>query len=376
MLLKEILKNVILLFLLCNIPGFLLVYFGETMGSISSYLTSAMLLVYFLISKPWRKPAIPFLIFSITYFIISGLNNTIEDEISFIKETIRFFIILFCVNEVLHDTKYKELFYILLLGGLSIIINGLIFPETNKIFGLIKGRYSGFFINPNTAGIVCLLGIALSYKVKSDFWRITGQLILTIAGLLTLSRTFIIIWLLITVLSIKQNKKNIILPVLGSIGIILMLTFGDSKRFAGDRFDALTSFFDDGPVKTETIQHDSRAETWAQYYDLIMEKPFFGHGYKSFQVFSHLRHGAHNSYLMVFGEGGIISFIIFISIYIYLLYWSLKSYKSEATLLYICLVILLNMSASHTYFFNYQSITLSIFLLIKIRAIKEKKNEN
>lgn len=370
--LREIIKYLVLFLVLCNIPGFLLLYFGPAFGSAASYLTSLSLLLYFVISKEKRRPPVVFIVFTVLYFIISGLNYS-GDQIYYIKEFIRFSIVLVGVTAVMYKSNYADIFYVLLLAGLSVIINALVFPEANQLFGLVKGRFSGFLLNPNTAGIVCLLGMALSYSIKNSFWKYSGQIIFTFAGLLTLSRTFIVIWVLLNLIAIINNRKNLIVPIIGVLSLIIVLTFVDDSIFASDRFDALTSFFTEGEVKSRTVGKDTRDQTWALYYDLILDKPVFGHGFMSFQDNrGYYLPGAHNSFLMVFGESGIIPFLIFLCLYIYLIIKSVRYFKTEPSLIYITVVIILNLMAAHTFFFNYQSISLSILVFIKIKGLERQ----
>ncbi|OQD43081.1 hypothetical protein BUL40_08305 [Croceivirga radicis] len=371
---KLLTRLTVLLMVLCNIPNFLLTYFGDTLGTLSSLFTTGILLVYFFLDRKWTKPALPFYIFSILYFSISALSYN-GDEIYLIKEIIRFLILITCITEVMHDTKYEELIFILVIAGLSVIINGVLFPNINEKFGLVRGRFSGFLLNPNTAGTVCLLGMAISYSLKNKVLKLGSQAILTFAGLLTLSRTFLIVWTLINVFAIIRDKRNAMVPIIGVFALVIMITFSNKKNFATDRFDALTSFFTEGEVKTNTVSHDTRDKTWAIYYDLIFDKPFFGYGFKYFQEQAPGRPGSHNTYLMIIGDSGIIPFLAFIYIYLYLLYYAFLYFKEEPFILYILLVVMLNLMASHTYFFNHQSVSLSIFAFLRIRALKGNKTK-
>lgn len=368
----KILKYLLLFLVLCNIPGYLYVFANTTLSSAVSILTSLLLILYFFLSKPWQKPVVPFILFTFLYFTISALHYY-GGEAELIKEFIRFLILVICITEVMHRSTYKDLFYILLIGAISVIINAFVFPYTNALYGLVKGRYGGFFLNPNTAGIVCLLGFSLSYSISNVKWRTIGQLTFTLAGFLTLSRTFIVIWLFINILAIIKERKNLLVPVIGIIALTIMVTFTDSKIFAADRFEALTAFFGGGEVKTKTVKNDSRNDTWALYYDKVYEKPFFGHGYKSFQKVTSRAPGAHNTYLMIIGESGIIPFLLFIGTFMYLLRYCIRYFKEEPYLLYTLFVVLLNLMASHTFFANYQSITLSIFIFLKIRMLRDNQ---
>ncbi len=281
------------------------------------------------------------------------------------------------MTQVMYNSKFSDIYYILLIGGVSIIINGIIFPQTNAIYGLVNGRFGGILLNPNTAGITCMLGMALSYSIKNTWWRMIGQGIFTFAGILTLSRTFIVVWFLINFLAVLKSKKNLIAPVIGSIALILLFTFADNKNFATDRFDALTSFFTEGEIKSKTLGHDTRDQSWSLYYELIYDKPFFGNGFLSFQRPSRGLPGAHNSYLMIIGESGFLPLLLFLGILVYLLKNSIALYRKKPYILFVLLVVMLNLMASHTFFFYYQSVSLLIFVFLEIKKSKLSfKKEN
>lgn len=347
-----------------------LVYIGPNMGSIISYATSLLLLVYFFIAKPWHKPAIPFILFTILFFVISSFNYTEVDTTNFfMKESLRFMIAIVCGTQLMYSCKPKEFFYIFLLGASSVIINAVIFPESNALYGLIRGRYSGFYLNPNFAGSACLFGFALSYTIKSRTWRLIGQFAFTLAGIFTLSRTFVIVWLIINLIAILRDKKNLLVPVIGAVVLIGVFTFTDSKMFQTDRFDALESFFDEGPVQTKTLEQDSRTATWALYYEMIMDKPIFGHGFMKLQRKTGLLPGVHNTYLMIIGEAGIIPFLVFIGLYGYLIFGSFKHFENRPELFYTMIIISLAMLVGHTYFFAYNNVLLSIYVYIQLRLL-------
>ncbi|WP_175455340.1 O-antigen ligase family protein [Pricia antarctica] len=287
------------------------------------------------------------------------------------KESLRFMIAIICGAELMYRCKPKDFFYIFLIGAFSVILNAVVFPEANVMYDLIRGRYSGFYLNPNSAGSACLFGFALSYTIKSKTWRLLGQFAFTLGGIVTLSRTFVIVWLLINVIAIAKDKKNILVPIIGGIVLLGVFTFTDTKIFASDRFDALESIFDEGPVQTKTLEQDSRTSTWAMYYDMIMDKPIFGHGFMKLQRKNGVLPGVHNTYLMVIGESGIIPFLLLIGLYGYLLMASFKLFKTRPELFYIMVIVSLAMLVSHTYFFAYNNVLLSMYVYLELRKIRE-----
>ena len=67
----------------------------------------------------------------------------------------------------MRKSKLKEIYIFLLIGALSIIINAVFFPLHNANFYPTYGRFSGFYLNPNYAGAMSLMGFALSFGIKN-----------------------------------------------------------------------------------------------------------------------------------------------------------------------------------------------------------------
>lgn len=365
-----------LFLLLCNIPSYMLEYFGPTLGSISSYLSSLLLIAFFFFNKYKGKPLLPFIYLGLLYYSIASFNYTFRDiDNAFLKELIRFMIVVVCGAEVIRKSTYKELHNILLIGAITVIIHAFVFPTAQSVaFQENYGRFSGFYLNPNFAGSICLIGFAISFSMFNRNLRLLGQFVFTLAGILTFSRTFILIWILINFFAILQNKKNLLLPVVGVIVLVMVFTFSDKMTLNADRFSALKSIFGGEQVDTRTIKKDSRTETWSLYYDKIMDKPLLGNGYRTFSTKNEGLPGVHNSFLMIIGEAGVIPFILMLGIYTYLLIKTFMNFKTRPELFYISLVIILSSLATHMYFSNYYLVFLSMFAYSELLKINIKTN--
>ncbi|MFC4097903.1 O-antigen ligase family protein [Euzebyella saccharophila] len=343
------------------------------LGSLSSYASTLLLVIYFLFAKSRVSIPIPFLILTLLYFIFSGLNPIYGiGENDLLKEFVRSIVVVLFSAQVLKDSTKKEIYYILLIGASSIIINAVIFPLANANFYPTYGRYSGFYLNPNFAGSICVIGYALSYLIKHSVLRLSGQFILTIAGVFTFSRTFILIWLLINIIAIIRSKKNLVTPIVGAGAFIFFFTISSMLSLNEERFNAIESIFSsDKEVQTETLEEDSRTQTWAIYTDFILEKPFFGNGYYSFQTKAPGLPGVHNAYLMIFGESGIIPFSIMLGIYTFILFQSLKTFKHNPENFYLAFAITIFLLTGHGYFDNYCNIFLSIFAYLNVKKLQK-----
>ncbi|RAJ16056.1 O-antigen ligase family protein [Arenibacter echinorum] len=350
-------------------PSYLLAYFGSTLGSLSSYASSLMLLAYYFLSREKHELIFPFILLGILYYTLSGLNFSEYEPEWFFKDFIRFMIVVVCAVDLLYKTNNKEIYLILLIGGLSIIINAVVFPLANANFYPTYGRFSGFYLNPNFAGTICLIGFALSYSMSHKWLKLGGQLIFTLAGILTFSRSFIVIWLLINMIAIYHSRKNVIVPAIGALVLILLFAVSSFLTLNTARFSALQSIFSDEQIQSETIQKDSRTGTWALYTDIIFDKPFWGNGYEYMQKKQQGLPGVHNTFLMVLGEAGIIPFFLIVGIYLFLLIKSYSFFRSNPEFFYLSCVLTISLMVGHTYFSNYYNVLVSMYLLIQFKKL-------
>ncbi|QRM90171.1 hypothetical protein FG167_13315 [Lacinutrix sp. WUR7] len=365
---KEILKHIILALTILNLPTFGLVSFNPALGSLASALSLVSLVLYYFFIKK-SKPILPLLLLGILYYSISGFNFS-GDLMVFIKDIFRYFLFIISITEVAKNTTNAEACFYLLIGASSIIINALMFSDE-------YGRYAGFYINPNRAGLVCILGFAFTYRLASKKYKIIAQLIFTLAGIATLSRYFLLLLLLINITSLFANRKNIIGLIVGALGIIIIINT-PAFELNKDRFDALESFFTEGEVKTTTITRESRQETWALYTDVVLNNALIGNGYGSMQGQQAdtvgIKVGVHNTYLMVIGEAGVIPFLLLVIFYISLVVKSIKRFTTNPEYTYLSLIIATYLLVSHNYFYNYIILFFTIWLYTKVSINLDNNN--
>lgn len=352
----KLIKYLALIIILWGIPSFF--SYDVAIGSKFSLLMVVLLVLYFAISKK-RKIVLPFVILGLLYFTISGLIS-IEGEVKFyINDIIKYFIVIICGAELARDTSKKELFIVLTLGSMSILAHAAFFQGD-------FGRYSGFYLDPNGAGFICILAYALSFSVEPKQLKIIGQFIVTLAGFLTFSRTFIILWLLASFAAVASDKKNAMNFGIGIGALIVVFTVGSFLRVDEDRFNALKNLFnDDNTTSTKVLNKDSRLDTWAVYYEMILDNPIVGNGYRKLGGSHGFNQGVHNSYLMVLGESGIFPFLMFVGIYLTMLIQGVKAFKVDSYKLVFALAISILLLTTHNYFDNFVLLFLSLWLFIK-----------
>lgn len=367
----KLLKYIALLLILLNVPSFSLQYFGASLGSVTNLLLTVVIIIYFFIAEK-SKPVWPFIILGLFFFSFSGLQfSGITAE--FIKDAVRYFIFIICVNQITKETTDKELLIILSIGAASIAINALVFPD-------LFGRYGGFYLNPNKAGFICLFGFALSYIIPNFKIKLLVQFALIVCGIFTLSRSFILFLVLITVISIFANKKNLQTLAIGAIALVIIFTAASTLQLNKARFSALQSLFGNSTeIETQTITEGSRNETWSHFSELITNNILTGAGYKSMRGSSSLvsiEYGVHNTFLMVLGEAGILAFLLISIIYLIMTVRSLKIFHQHQEYTYLAVAIIGYLMVAHNYFDKYDVLFVSIWLYNKVQQEWPELAEN
>ena len=352
----KILQYIALILILWGMPSFTLVAFGETVGSNVSYFTYFLLIGYYFFSKK-RRLLIPFLILGFAYFLISGLIY-VEDNEFFIKEFIKYGIIIICGAELARNTTRAELCFFLFLGSISILVHSLFFVDG-------YGRYSGFYLNPNGAAIVSLIGYCLTFNIENKKIKYLFIFLFTFTGILTFSRFFFLMWLFISIISVFGDRKNAQSLLVGFIAIVLLFSVAAILQVNTERFSILEGLISGDSQASSGLSEDSRIDQWAVYLDKIYTSPIVGNGYKSFSGVGDFQ-GVHNSYLMAVGEAGIIPMLILIYIYVLMLIRSLKFFKNHIHRPLIAITLAAFLMVMHNYFNNELILFISIWLFVNV----------
>lgn len=353
------LKLFILLLILCNLPGYALVQSGATLGSFLSYCTFLSIIAYYFLAEK-EKPALHFVVLGILFSLISLFVDAQYAD-TFLVTFIKYFIVIIMLPSLIKDLKPEEVYMILLIGCSSILYEAIFIGGT-------VGRYSGVYLNANLAAYSCIFGYAFGLSVKNKQLKLIGQLLFSVGGLVTFSRTFLLIWVLINLLSILLNYKNVY-KIIVCIGLfILFITFGDRFELNTQRLTAFSDILS-GKIDAK-MKEGARTETWALYYDKILAHPLWGNGYKTFSgqteggelnTFT-VRVGVHNTFLMIIGEAGIFALLYFLWIYGYLLIKGVYFFKTHPSIFFITFSLILFMMTLHNYFDNYLVLFTSLWL--------------
>ena len=348
----KILKLVVTALIFLNIPSIALFNYGPVVGSLLSYSTILFMILYYILLPNKSAVNIWLILLALSYYLISSFQY-VGDPKFLIVDSIKYFMLIICGFELIKRINITEIYFIFLIGSLSIAIEAIFFPSK-------WGRYAGFYINPNVAGFICIYGYSLTYGLKKESLKILGQFIFTLMGLLTFSRTFIVIWVCLNLISLRISIKNIRILGLGFLIISSLFLIDEIVGLNNPRFEQMKKIANNEKVSNKEINEDSRADTWALFYDDIFESPFFGSGYGTFS--GRTRLGAHNTYLMVVGEAGIIPLIIMLALFAYLFYSGFTLFKHAPHIIMETIALSLFLLANHNFFIFYY-VTCSTMLI-------------
>jgi O-antigen ligase len=364
-----IIRYLALILIILHLPGFTLVYLNDSLSSILSYLSYGLIILYVLLNgKTGNNYMMLFL--GLSYFLISSLANQEYMPVFslFIIIVIKYFIIILGGYELMKRTNKNEMVIFMLLGALSILANIFVFENPRGD----NGRYSGFYLDPNNAGLICLIGFAITYSIDKKF-RLILRLIFTILGLFTFSRTFIITWIIINLLSIRLDFKNAKMLLIGFGILSTLLIYNEFLPSKNVRLEQLGAMIGGNEKKASKLESDSRWDTWSRYFDALQDKPIFGNGYQAFGgngVAPPV--GVHNTYLLIWGESGIIPLMLFIGYLTFLFKKSFNQFKKSPHILMMLIALSLFLLTNHNFFTTDYSILILLWIHLQIQ---EKEND-
>ncbi|MEK7452794.1 MAG: O-antigen ligase family protein [Patescibacteria group bacterium] len=247
-------------------------------------------------------------------------------------------------------------------------------------------RAISLFPDPHTFALY--LGILIPFTIgfffynnrKKKFFYILSILVMLLALLFTFSRgayfglilsLIFIIGLYFFYFKIKLNKKFFLFtPV-----VVVMLLLSFSNSVFGERFSSSFSLSD--------ISNTGRIQIWKTSIDIFLDNPIFGVGLGNLPIFFDPTTSvkspinAHNTYLDILSELGLIGFLLFIGFFIYsFIFLSYK--KDHFNFLRFGIIWSLVWFLIHSFFetsiFSLQVFTSLCFVLALSLILKDKIN--
>jgi O-antigen ligase len=236
-----------------------------------------------------------------------------------------FYSINYLIKLIVLFTSFSMVF--ILIGPL-IGLNKLYLNATEGI--QMVDRATGFFKNPNEAGALSnIMLVLLLTTIELSRRKLIYIILLPItlvATVITLSKaailTDIFVLIFYMVFSLFRFHKASFIKRFTLIAVMFSLGFSIvyGVNYVWNNFDKLTYsqqrritsgvMLLSGEINSETTS--TRTEVYMLGIERIMQRPLLGYGLGSFHRVKGFGLGIHSTYLMIFGEGGIIAFLTFI----------------------------------------------------------------
>lgn len=304
-------------------------------------LAFAMLLVYtgYLIKKGYEKIhlANTSVLLAFTFFLIFSFSSLIyaKDKTLAIKNLnsliYAYFLFVALIILIKYSTvNYKRIQYGLIVAGLvncifsflQVLTGAWFMPGTPDRSTSTEGmtRANGLYDDPNYLGLflVCLWPFLFQQEIR---YRYLLLLIFVSTIFLTFSRATAIIFFIQVLIFVYLNTRNKLFFLLKSSAVIISLS-GILLVFnplgLADRFLSVGSVIqgDESSYDNSTAE---RLDVFFAGIKMFFDYPFFGVGYGNFQRFSSSYMDffprevlAHNTYITILAELGILGFLLFV----------------------------------------------------------------
>ena len=373
---KKFISFIVVFITLLNIPTIALETLSISISSPISYLLFCLLGFLIFTNKiKYPKTVIILAIIASLYFLISALQYN-GDYIILIITYVKFLLFLFGIYNAIKNIDQNIIIVFLLLGAITILLDTLYFRFNDfQGIGYISryGRYSGFYLNPNTAALICLFGYVLTIT-KANYWKLLS-IAFTFFGILTLSRAFMVSWCLITIIYFIYNRKYIVKSFLSLIAVAFsLIIFSENLGLDIERFEFLLNLFS-GQIDIEFFNDDSRSQQWSKFYNLIIDSPIIGNGYGTFSTSSSdpNMQGVHNSFLLILGESGFLPFLLIISVFLFLFKKCFNLRKKNLNLILLLFILIIQFLVSHNFFDSALMLFIFLYIIYLLRFNYDKK---
>ena len=401
----------VILIVLSNLNGIANLLFGVTSPFSVFILVFCLIISYALfrygsVTLPlwafWTMLALFFAIGTISWFFYSYTHIKTADYYKVFRKTVPAFILTFAVYKyMLYASDRGRMLNVLYFITFSLLITTFMVPIgalTNIFSGSFKvlmygggGRSAGLFASPNLAGVHANFALAfvLFFIVQSKRFSLLFLLLVPIvlyASFLTFSKATIIIsgFLIVIffiyhsaiILSIPRARRRrfslaILMILLGVIAFFPKI----QELTANLNFQQLQRLQQIGDLLQGNVDEATttdRSTLWGEAIGLIASQPIQGWGISGLHNLPEGRLGAHNTYLMVWGEAGILPFIAMmvyiVSAYYRCFFWIRDpSYRFLA--LSLLFVITIQMyGASHNGLSNSEAVIMTAIVIALIQT--------
>ena len=320
----------------------------------------------------------------IAYTAVSGLwainaSRAIEKTKTLLEILLMVFVLYNHYRQ--HDDGVKMALQDIKLSSFVIVIYTLLFYGVAQLMlmAMAEDRLDGEFANVNTIGILAALGTIIQLdewigKKKFSLWVLFCVPSLFLIAVTQSRKALVMVGMGLALILWFRNinsgnffKTLFRLILYVGIGVAVVSFILSLPVFSGIMLrmeTLLNSFTGEGKVDSSTLVRQEMVEIGIQTF---LKYPFFGVGIGNSNelVKLYLHHDAylHNNFIELLASGGIVGFLIYYSMYIYLIvqFWKYRKQKNDQYV--ICLTLMLVLLAMDYGRVSYYAKTQYIFLM-------------
>lgn len=313
-------------------------------------------------------------------------TNSLDYAIGFLKICIGFFLI---INLVTTMTRFKVLVASMVFSGSILAIAAV----NSYLHGIdlaagyrAKGIVSGMFGDPNYLALSLIILIPFSYCLVLRTKNIIGKIIFMVTLISFLAGTIVTfsrggmlgLAVVLLLLLIKTPKKKTTIFI--ALILLLLVPFVPQKYW--ERGKTITEYKADAAII-------SRIDAWKAGISMMVHRPFgvgagnFGEGFVLYRHKeaidpSSFRRVAHNSFIEIGGETGILGLILFITLIIF----SMKELKKidkineEKTLSFAQATFISLVGYCFSAFFISQAYNWILYYFVSFSVVLKELNKN
>jgi len=333
----------------------------------------------------WTKLLLFYMAFLVITIFSTFWSDNFDLSLEQVSLNIKVFIILFIISNIL--IELKNIFYVFYGILLGVFVNYLVFfniyhPSYETWLWV---RFMGTTANPNVLAIISIFSIFATIMVIY-LGRIKNNIILFILYINIIMSIYMIILsaskkgilfgaLLVLgyIFSLVKDKKQFIKLSLGLLIISLFVYFYIDTSLLVDKIDLVSQRFEKLITALSGQGHEQSSEERIRFikegFLLGSDTPIFGHGINTFRMYFGLY--AHNNYIELFFDLGLIGLFLYYGMYFVILKNVLNiedAFLKYMILLFSFILLLMDIALVSYYF------KLGLIMLITIYEISNTYN--
>lgn len=328
-----------------NVNGAVLMAVGIPQAGSPLLLVACLVLVWKLGGTPLPLPGVLLIATLVTYLLFAmtigvlfdGGTGMTQDLIAYGLSILVLWAVMAYVTRAQRKARMNQVLRLVrnlsVLSAASVVASPFLYGIFQSVPLSAESRFGGFFGNPNEAGVIACAAVAmtLSEPFRSRRLQVTALVIGSIAAVLTFSKTaWLVLPTLLALHLMRRSRRNpfLLLAILAAIPLLfffdiaVILTWFLNNPFfelnlaQTRRIEGLVLFLTATDETGSALS--SRDFLWQFGFEQIMQSPLLGSGLGSFHHMkggleeNEVWQGVHNTYLMVWGEAGLLAFALFV----------------------------------------------------------------